>query len=54
MNTLPPGGSVYIVLLVSVQFSEKWIHIDLCYKGIQTNKPTHALQCQTHVELNGH
>lgn len=43
MNTLPPGGSVYTVLLVSVQFSEKWIHIDLCYKGIQTNKPTHAL-----------
>lgn len=34
MSTLPPGGSVYIVLLLSAQFSEKWIHIDLRYKGI--------------------
>lgn len=41
--TLPPGGSVYVVLLLSVQFSEKWIHIDLCYKGVWTNKPTHTL-----------
>lgn len=42
MNILPPGGSVYTVLLVSVQFSEKCIHIDLYYKGIWNNKPTHA------------
>lgn len=54
MSTLPPGGSVYMVLLLSVQFSEKWIHIDLCYKGTWTNNHLTPSQCQTHSEFNGH
>lgn len=32
MNTLPPGGSVYKVLLVHVQFPAKEIYINLCCK----------------------
>lgn len=54
MSTLPPGGSVYVFLLLSVQFSEKWIHIDLCYKGIWTNNQLTPFQCQTHSEFNRH
>lgn len=54
INTLPPGGSVYTAFLVNVQFSGKWVHIDLCYKDTWTNKPTHAPSSVRLTELNGH